>query len=62
MSDAICGANCAGCSFREGCAGCAATCGRPFGGACVAADTSFILVCSYSVDGSEPELILFQRR
>ena len=34
----ICGANCDGCSFRNGCKGCAATCGRPFGGACVAAE------------------------
>lgn len=28
----------------------------------VVADTSFILVCSYSVNGSTPELILYHRR
>ena len=26
------------------------------------ADTTFILICSYSVNGSEPELVLFKRR
>ena len=36
--DTICGANCEKCSFRSTCKGCAATCGRPFGGACVAAE------------------------
>ena len=34
----ICGANCDGCQFRSSCKGCEATCGRPFGGACVAAE------------------------
>ena len=28
----------------------------------VVADTNFILVCSYSVNGSEPELIVYQKR
>ncbi len=28
----------------------------------VAADTSFILVCSYSVNGSNPELIMYKKR
>ncbi|MCR5653876.1 MAG: DUF3795 domain-containing protein [Ruminococcus sp.] len=28
----------------------------------VVADTNFILVCSYSVDGSEPELIAYKKR
>lgn len=28
----------------------------------VVADASFILLCSYSVDGSEPELITYKRR
>lgn len=28
----------------------------------VVADTSFILVCSYSVDGSEPELVAYKKR
>ena len=28
----------------------------------VAADTGFILVCSYSVNGSEPELLLYKKR
>ena len=145
-SKTICGADCAKCRFKDECKGCEATCGRPFGGDCVAAeyikisgkktyeafknqlleeinalldsldvpkaealyelsgafvnldytmpsgyevkllddtkiylgtqiefadlgicygvvaDTSFILICSYSVNGSEPELILFKRR
>ena len=144
--ETICGANCAACSFKENCRGCKATCGRPFGGTCVAAeyikaggleayrtfkqtlldevnallkandipaadslselpgafvnlpyplpngkttrllddgkiylgtqieiagigtcygvvaDVRFILICSYSVDGSMPELITYQRR
>lgn len=144
--DTICGAKCEGCGFRNDCRGCEATCGRPFGGTCVAAeyikvggrekyaefkamllsevndllrfnglpaaeqlhelpgsfvdlaypvpsgkavhfldvskvylgtqiefadmgvcygvvaDMSFILICSYSVDGSEPELIAYKRR
>lgn len=146
MNDTICGADCARCSWKDGCQGCAATCGRPFGGSCVAAqyiraggreayaafkgqllrevnalltanalpeaealyelpgsfvnlayplpngesvkllddskiylgcqiafadlgvccgvvaDTTFLLVCSYSVNGSEPELIAYQKR
>lgn len=141
-----CGANCGECSFKENCKGCMATCGKPFGGSCVAAeyikfagkdaynqfkaslldeintllksndlpeaeelfelsgafvnleyplpsgqtvkmlddtkvylgtqiefanlgvcygvvaDTSFILVCSYSVNGSEPELLIYKKR
>ena len=144
--NSICGADCAGCTYKEGCRGCVATCGRPFGGACVAAeyiktggkekyrefkqilldevnallqalglpaadglcelpgafvnlpyplpngrtekllddkkiylgtqiefadrgvcygvvaDTTFILICSYSVDGSEPELVAYRKR
>ena len=28
----------------------------------VVADTTFILVCSYSVDGSQPELIAYKKR
>ena len=35
---AICGANCEYCQSREMCYGCEATCGRPFGGVCVAAE------------------------
>lgn len=142
----ICGAKCEECSFKEGCRGCAETCGKPFGGRCVAAeyiqvggaeaytifkkklheeinallesldippaealyelpghfvnlayplpsgenvkflddkkiyvgaqiefagagvcygvvaDTDFILVCSYSVNGSEPELVTYKKR
>ena len=34
----ICGAKCDECDFRDRCAGCEATCGKPFGGACVAAE------------------------
>ena len=33
-----CGADCGGCPSREGCGGCLATCGSPFGGRCVAAE------------------------
>ena len=28
----------------------------------VVADTTFILICSYSVNGSEPEIVLYKRR
>lgn len=35
--DTICGANCAACHFRSDCRGCGETCGKPFGGTCVAA-------------------------
>ena len=28
----------------------------------VVADTGFILICSYSVNGSEPELTVYQKR
>ena len=146
LNQSICGANCEKCSFQDSCRGCAATCGRPFGGACIAAeyikaggkvhylefkeklllevntllgangipaadalyelpgkfvnlaypipsgrtvqlldetrvylgcqiefadagicygvvaDAGFILICSYSVNGSEPELIAYQKR
>ncbi|MBQ2444585.1 MAG: DUF3795 domain-containing protein [Clostridia bacterium] len=142
----ICGADCGKCSLKENCKGCAETCGKPFGGTCVAAeyikaggkekyaefkqillnevncllkennipetdtlydlqgffinlayplpsgenvkflddkkiylgtqieladtgmccgvaaDTNFILVCSYGTDGSEPELIAYKKR
>ena len=142
----ICGADCGKCTFGENCRGCRETSGKPFGGACVAAeyikaggkekyqefkeklleeinlllsengipkaeklyeirgafvnldypvpsgkrvkllcdkkiylctqiefadmgvcygvaaDTGFILICSYSVNGSEPELILYKKR
>lgn len=34
----ICGAECGKCNLRDNCQGCAATCGRPFGGACIAAE------------------------
>ena len=34
----ICGAKCEGCGFAANCRGCEATCGRPFGGECVAAE------------------------
>ena len=34
----ICGADCGECPFREECRGCVATCGKPFGGTCVAAE------------------------
>ena len=28
----------------------------------VVADMTFILICSYSVDGSEPEIVIYKRR
>ena len=143
---AICGADCKACPYGNDCPGCEATCGKPFGGTCVAAayirtggmkayaafkqillkevnallranhlpeadslqelpgsfinlayplpsgrkvqllndnnvylgtqiafadlgicygvaaDTTFILICSYSVNGSEPELLVYQKR
>lgn len=34
----ICGADCTACPFKAACKGCEKTCGRPFGGACVAAE------------------------
>ena len=34
----ICGADCGKCSFKDSCKGCEKTCGRPFGGSCVAAE------------------------
>ena len=36
--DTYCGANCESCPSKEGCKGCVATCGSPFGGRCVAAE------------------------
>lgn len=142
----LCGANCDECKMKDECKGCESTCGRPFGGRCVAAeyiktggraaydefknkllreinellkceglpqadalyellgavvnleypipsggtvkllddknvylgtqiefadmgvcygvvaDMGFILVCSYSVDGSQPEIVVYKRR
>ena len=34
----ICGAQCEGCHFKANCHGCTETCGRPFGGPCIAAE------------------------
>ena len=34
----ICGANCKECIFKSECAGCEKTCGKPFGGRCIAAE------------------------
>ena len=34
----ICGANCKECNFKSECAGCEKTCGKPFGGRCIAAE------------------------
>jgi len=36
--ESICGAKCSECAFEEKCEGCERTCGRPFGGDCVAAE------------------------
>lgn len=38
MSDTICGVDCAQCSMKDVCGGCAETSGRPFGGECVVAE------------------------
>ena len=37
MIDSICGLDCAGCSLKSTCGGCAKTNGQPFGGECVVA-------------------------
>lgn len=37
MTESICGLDCSECGLRDACRGCAATRGRPFGGACVIA-------------------------
>lgn len=37
MNISICGLDCTACHFKEGCSGCAATGGRPFGGDCMVA-------------------------
>lgn len=34
----ICGADCGKCTFKDNCGGCKNTCGKPFGGVCVAAE------------------------
>ena len=34
----ICGANCSECNLKSECAGCEKTCGKPFGGRCIAAE------------------------
>ena len=39
----ICGAQCEGCHFKANCHGCTETCGRPFGGPCIAAE--YIKAC-----------------
>ena len=36
--DTLCGANCNKCGFKENCKGCVETCGKPFGGKCIAAE------------------------
>ena len=36
---AVCGLNCAECDLKTTCRGCEASCGHPFGGMCVAAET-----------------------
>lgn len=34
----LCGANCNECGFKVNCKGCVETCGKPFGGNCIAAE------------------------
>ena len=34
----LCGANCNKCGFKANCKGCGETCGKPFGGKCIAAE------------------------
>lgn len=34
----LCGADCSACTLRSECRGCGETCGKPFGGRCVAAE------------------------
>lgn len=38
MSTSICGIDCTSCGFKDSCAGCAQTGGKPFGGTCMAAE------------------------
>lgn len=33
-----CGADCSNCGFKDKCRGCSETCGKPFGGNCIAAE------------------------
>lgn len=37
VSGSYCGADCGNCAFNQSCKGCGTTCGRPFGGDCIAA-------------------------
>ena len=40
MTESICGVfDCSQCEAEEACGGCRASCGRPFGGQCIAAET-----------------------
>lgn len=34
----LCGADCRECAYHENCRGCSETCGKPFGGRCIAAE------------------------
>lgn len=34
----LCGADCSKCQMKSRCSGCAETCGKPFGGKCIAAE------------------------
>lgn len=45
MNTSICGLDCAGCSFKENCGGCAATGGKPFGGECMVAKCCAVNHC-----------------
>ena len=56
----LCGADCTNCKWSAGCKGCRATCGKPFGGGCIAAE--YILICRYGRDGADPELLLYRHR
>lgn len=47
MWKTICGLDCAGCSMKDTCSGCAATGGKPFGGECMVAKC-----CGKGKDGS----------
>ena len=49
----ICGIHCENCLFNGKCMGCAATCGKPFGGSCIAAE--------YIKTGGKENYLLFKQ-
>ena len=50
-SYSLCGADCEKCPFEDGCGGCAATNGRPFGEECI--------IVSCTENGADAEIVIF---